>query len=184
MKQERAVRTREAILDAAAIEFAAHGFAHANLQRVVERTGLTRGALYGHFASKVALADELALLFRHEWSALVAWGGSLPALPARALRELVVELTRRVCHESRFRAGLRLMTETPDREQEMAQELSALLHVLVTLLDGTRSAHGGDSERLGRVLLWVVLGVQHASADGRCEDSVRELCDVLAPEDG
>ncbi|WP_399895562.1 TetR family transcriptional regulator [Streptomyces sp. BBFR51] len=183
MKQERAIRTREAILNAAAAEFAAHGFAHANLQRVVERTGLTRGALYGHFASKGALADELTSLFRHELSALAARSGARAVPAARALRELVVELARRVCHENRFRAGLRLMAESPDGERgEMTCELNALLRVLTSLLE--HSAAGGDPERLGRALLWTVLGLQHTPTGGRHEDDLRELCDVLAPGKG
>ncbi len=47
--------TRRAILDAAFDEIYKYGFQAANLDRVIERTGVTRGALYHHFKSKKAL---------------------------------------------------------------------------------------------------------------------------------
>ena len=58
-RQERAERSRARILDAAADEFDAHGFSGARLERIVERTGLTKGAVYFHFRSKLDLAKAL-----------------------------------------------------------------------------------------------------------------------------
>lgn len=58
-RQERAERSRARILDAAADEFDAHGFSGARLERIVERTGLTKGAVYFHFRSKLDLARAL-----------------------------------------------------------------------------------------------------------------------------
>lgn len=54
-KKQPAV-TRQLILDAAGEEFSVHGYAGAGLNAVVERAGLTKGALFHHFADKLALA--------------------------------------------------------------------------------------------------------------------------------
>lgn len=71
-KQERAMKTRAAILDAAAAEFDAHGYDGARLDRIVERTGATKGAVYFHFPSKIAIARALREENPENWSALVA----------------------------------------------------------------------------------------------------------------
>ncbi|MFI6155004.1 ScbR family autoregulator-binding transcription factor [Kitasatospora sp. NPDC051170] len=56
MRQERAVRTRRLILEAAASVFDEHGYEGATINQVVARAGVTRGALYFHFTSKRELA--------------------------------------------------------------------------------------------------------------------------------
>ena len=52
---ERAAETREALLTAARPLFAAHGFADVALETIVRAAGVTRGALYHHFADKTEL---------------------------------------------------------------------------------------------------------------------------------
>ncbi|GAA2910967.1 ScbR family autoregulator-binding transcription factor [Streptomyces mexicanus] len=55
-KQDRAFRTRRLILEAAAAVFDAYGYRAAKLSDILERTNLTKGALYFHFAGKEDLA--------------------------------------------------------------------------------------------------------------------------------
>ncbi|MCA9655428.1 MAG: TetR/AcrR family transcriptional regulator [Myxococcales bacterium] len=43
---------REEILDAAAAEFGEHGFSRASYNRIIERAGLSKGAMYYYFADK------------------------------------------------------------------------------------------------------------------------------------
>jgi AcrR family transcriptional regulator len=52
---ERAADTREALIAAARPLFAAHGFADVALETIVRAAGVTRGALYHHFADKTDL---------------------------------------------------------------------------------------------------------------------------------
>ena len=49
---ERRANTRAALIDAARDLFAAKGFAATGREEIVERAGVTRGAMYHHFASK------------------------------------------------------------------------------------------------------------------------------------
>ena len=51
--------TRERLLEAAFVEIHEHGYRAANMDRVVERSGVTRGALYHHFGSKKGLAQAM-----------------------------------------------------------------------------------------------------------------------------
>jgi AcrR family transcriptional regulator len=52
---ERAAETREALIAAGRPLFAAHGFADVALETIVRAAGVTRGALYHHFADKTEL---------------------------------------------------------------------------------------------------------------------------------
>lgn len=56
-RQERALRTRRLILEAAASVFDEFGYEGATIGEVVSRAGVTRGAVYFHFASKRDLAQ-------------------------------------------------------------------------------------------------------------------------------
>jgi AcrR family transcriptional regulator len=51
-QSERRAHTRAALIDAGRILFTERGFAGAGREDIVEHAGLTRGALYHHFASK------------------------------------------------------------------------------------------------------------------------------------
>jgi AcrR family transcriptional regulator len=53
--KEEAAQTRRTILDAARLEFATQGYASASIADIADRTHLTHGALYHHFATKEAL---------------------------------------------------------------------------------------------------------------------------------
>lgn len=56
VRQVRAEATRNAVLGAAADVFARRGYAAANLSEIIELSGVTKGSLYFHFASKEDLA--------------------------------------------------------------------------------------------------------------------------------
>ncbi|MEU2660577.1 ScbR family autoregulator-binding transcription factor [Streptomyces sp. NPDC007325] len=55
-QQARAIRTRRAILEAAATVFAERGYERATVGEILARAGVTKGALYFHFASKEEVA--------------------------------------------------------------------------------------------------------------------------------
>lgn len=58
-EQERAIRTRNAILLAAAVVFDERGFEAASIAEILSRAGVTKGGLYFHFPSKEALAEAV-----------------------------------------------------------------------------------------------------------------------------
>ncbi|GHF78790.1 ScbR family autoregulator-binding transcription factor [Streptomyces filamentosus] len=55
-RQPRAIRTRNAVLTAAAEVFARRGYEAANIAEILTQAQVTKGALYFHFASKEELA--------------------------------------------------------------------------------------------------------------------------------
>ncbi|WP_133914577.1 ScbR family autoregulator-binding transcription factor [Streptomyces sp. NBC_00582] len=58
-KQERAIRTRRAIVEAAGAVFDEHGYMSTTIAMVLERAEVTKGALYFHFPSKESLAQAV-----------------------------------------------------------------------------------------------------------------------------
>ncbi|WP_371524691.1 TetR/AcrR family transcriptional regulator [Streptomyces sp. NBC_01283] len=74
-QQERALRTRRAILTAAAEVFDDFGYEAATMSQILRRAGVTKGALYFHFTSKEQLASEVL----HE-------NAQVPAVPPQRLK--------------------------------------------------------------------------------------------------
>lgn len=100
--QERAVRTRRAVLEAAAAVFAERGYAAATINEILTRSGVTKGALYFHFASKEELAKGVL-------DAQVLQTGLPPQ--ASTLQEWVdvgMALAHRLPREPLLQAGARL----------------------------------------------------------------------------
>ncbi|MFI7320390.1 TetR family transcriptional regulator [Streptomyces venezuelae] len=197
VKQDRARRTHALVLDAAAAEFAAQGFAATNLQVVARRTGLTKGALYGHFASKAELAAELTRQFEESWQGLLtAAEGAMSSTratsastPLRVLDVLLTQLSERARHDARFGAGLRLVTEkarSEDTRPVQVDQLRVLLLHLIALAQREGEIDAGHQpELLAQLMMAVVFGLQHTvaatSQDAPDADRTRELWKILLP---
>ena len=107
-RQDRAERTRNLILDAAAEAFDARGFVGASLSDILARAGVTKGALYFHFSSK----EELAKALIEE-----QWNIELPELenttnPIQSVIDLCHSFCHSLCTNIRVRASNRLVTES------------------------------------------------------------------------
>jgi AcrR family transcriptional regulator len=108
---KNAERTRESILDAAALEFAHFGFSGARLDRVIGATGMTKGAFYFHFASKRALADSLLAPRFEQWPVMVAQVREDGGRGLSGMRLLALRAVREMATNLRVRAAMRLSQE-------------------------------------------------------------------------
>ncbi|PPK65466.1 ScbR family autoregulator-binding transcription factor [Actinokineospora auranticolor] len=107
-RQERAEHTRNAILDAAAAKFDEYGFLGASLSDILAEAGVTKGALYFHFASKEELANALiAEQFASDHEPLA--GVERPGLQTAI--DMGHELAANLRANKRVRAGIRLVIE-------------------------------------------------------------------------
>jgi AcrR family transcriptional regulator len=110
-RQARALATRETILDAAAHEFAAEGYQGASLSKILERSGVTKGAMYFHFASKEAMARAVADIMEARIPEVVAdWVGPGHD-PLGAAAHLAVGWAVILRDEVACRGGLRIVHE-------------------------------------------------------------------------
>ncbi|MFE7858736.1 TetR family transcriptional regulator [Streptomyces sp. NPDC057403] len=165
MVQKRAVRTRAQVLDAAAEEFAAYGYTGTTLLDVVKRTGMTKGALYGHFSSKEELAAALVEESGAELSLRAARAGR-PGPPAvDTLRETVLDLTRHLRQDARARSALRLAVEVPSLDRDdggLVERICLLLARAVAQTQADDGSSGGLSpQAAARLLMAVFFGIPH-----------------------
>ncbi|WP_189967745.1 ScbR family autoregulator-binding transcription factor [Streptomyces violascens] len=103
--QPRAARTREVLLRAAAEVFAEVGYTRASLVKIIERAGLTTGAVYFHFKSKEGLARAVI----HEQAADVEFPQGEPGL--QHLIDITTHLAVELQQNTLLRAGVRLAVE-------------------------------------------------------------------------
>jgi AcrR family transcriptional regulator len=88
-QEERRARTRAALLRAASTAFAGKGYEGASIDAIAASVGLSKGAVYGHFPSKLELYLEVLsqLLEQAEWRlervATAIRGGSGPLEASR-----------------------------------------------------------------------------------------------------
>lgn len=106
-KQERAERTRTTILDAAATVFDRQGFAGASLSDILAEAGVTKGALYFHFASK----EELAHALVDEQFTVRPPDGDDGKPGLQAVIDLTQSMARSLRENARVRASIRLVIE-------------------------------------------------------------------------
>jgi AcrR family transcriptional regulator len=187
-KQARSLQTYERVLDAAAVEFAQHGYPNTNLQRVAERTGLTKGALYGHFASKEELAAALVERLDQAVRTLAAGTGDTRTPALAKLRSLTFSLADRLHTDIRTTAALRLVMEEARASEEQPAVLSALRTYTVGLV--RQAQHERDmapelpTEPVADLLLVVLFGAHYTASVMDWQElpaRIREMWDILDP---
>ncbi|MEO3975080.1 ScbR family autoregulator-binding transcription factor [Streptomyces sp. CAU 1734] len=111
IKQERAVRTRRALIESAAEAFGVRGYTEATLHMISAGAGVSTGALHFHFENKAAVA---AAVERTAARALRAAACAVYAERSSALQALADAshvLARALARDAVVRAGLQLGRE-------------------------------------------------------------------------
>ncbi|MEV6570308.1 ScbR family autoregulator-binding transcription factor [Streptomyces sp. NPDC051577] len=129
VKQERAVRTRLAILQAAATVFEEHGYEAAKLSDIVNIAKVTKGALYFHFDSKDDLAQAVVNAQNQ---------GQPRALPqSHKVQEFIdigMIFSHQLRHDVLMRASARLTLDRPGRELDQAAPYTAWIELHTDVL--------------------------------------------------
>ncbi|WP_411082994.1 ScbR family autoregulator-binding transcription factor [Streptomyces sp. cmx-18-6] len=110
-KQERATRTRKALIHSAATVFERHGYGQARLALISAGAGVSTGALHFHFENKAAVAEAVVAEASH---GLLDLSGSIRRKANTALQALVDTshaLADLLCQDPVTRAGFRLSHE-------------------------------------------------------------------------
>lgn len=110
-QQERAKRTRAAIVESAAVEFGKRGYAAASINTILEGSHATKGAMYFHFSSKEDLARAvLAAATARYHSIFERWDG-VARDPLDTLHAIIVDIARGFADSAILRAEFRLIAE-------------------------------------------------------------------------
>jgi AcrR family transcriptional regulator len=172
LKQDRARKTHEVLLDAAADEFVRRGYAAANLKQIADQVGMSKGALYAHFPSKEALAAALTAPFDQAWRAILRQArDSHP--PLQTLQGVMAGLADRLRDDVRFRAGLQLASEEARARGDVPAVIGETTRVVTTLVHQAQQ-HGElqtahPPEALGQLAVACVFGLYHVTSHHRLD---------------
>ena len=159
---ERAARTRETILDAAAEVFDRNGYPGAGLAEILDTAGVTKGALYFHFASKEELARAI---IADQVIADAAPDTDGPAL--QHLIDLTFRIGQRLIRNVRARAAVRLAIEHASFTVPLVEPYVEWIRIVRALL--TRAGENGelrpgvDPDQVAHLLVGAFTGVQLTS---------------------
>lgn len=168
LRQERAVRTRERILLAAAEAFAAKGYPGVTILDIAQGAGMTKGAVYFHYVNKEALAVAVTDLF-YRRIAEVADGVAESGLPpVSAVAELLIRTALAFQQEATIQAGARLQLERIFIDAQLTAPFRGYTDLVAGwLADGARELGAewtcGDPATLATVLVSAFFGAQHMS---------------------
>ncbi|MFC9968777.1 TetR/AcrR family transcriptional regulator [Nocardia ignorata] len=165
-QQERARRTRAAIIKSAAVEFGKSGYAAASLNRILEGSRATKGAMYFHFDSKEDLARavldtavERYRLCAERWLARTDLG------PLDVLHGMVDEVALRLEHDTIVQAEYRLVIE-PDFHRDAGNGGGRILGratrvLAVRAIDDGQLRADADPDRFTRTLAAALAGQRY-----------------------
>ncbi|MEU6422823.1 ScbR family autoregulator-binding transcription factor [Streptomyces spiralis] len=108
VKQERALRTREALINSAATVFHRDGFSVASLTAISSLAGVSNGALHFHFASKARLAEAVEDAAAHRLECIVTAHDGAAGNALQLLVDVSHDLARRLTEDVVLRAGFEL----------------------------------------------------------------------------
>jgi AcrR family transcriptional regulator len=176
--QQRAIRSREAIIRAAAQVVDRHGLKAATVTKVSAAAGLSTGAVYFHFADKNALASALEDQALRELRSLPGAQGSGPGPALTTLVDTTCELARLLSQDVVVRAGFQVSC---DRAEGGTPALRCqLVRLLLRLLDAAKHdgslAPGVAVDDIVADILAVIIGVQILS---RQPDAAQHMPRVL-----
>ncbi len=184
--------TRQRILGAAFEEFFRHGFQAARVDTILERAGVTKGALYHHFPDKTALGYAVVEEVVHE-PLLEAYLGPLRDATGDPLAALQQVLRRRA--DDFLDGGIELGCPL----NNLAQEMSPLdegfrTRVAATLSEWTEAftaalrraqEHGSlradvDAARVAALLVATIEGSFGMAKNAKSVDLLRSNLEMLA----
>ena len=156
-QQERAKRTRAALVESAAVEFAKRGYAAASVNTILEGSNATKGAMYFHFQSKEDLAKAVLAAGVGRFSELTRrWTERTDVGALEALHGLVVDLANLFRSSVIVRAEFRLIVEPefyPDVQEGGSKVWGGAAYQLaMRAADEGTLRPGATPERFMRVL--------------------------------
>lgn len=120
-QQERAVRTREAVIQAAAEAFADAGFLATSMADIFARAGVTKGALYFHFTSKEELAFAIIDAEEQAAAEMIESVMATDSPPLQKLIDISFRWAHLIQSNSIVQAGLRMIIEQGTYSRPMPQ---------------------------------------------------------------
>jgi AcrR family transcriptional regulator len=138
--QARSEHTRRKLVRAGAEMFNRNGYASATLKQIAGNAGVTKGALYFHFASKDGLAEAVQELGCAMLREFVAGHRRAGLAPVQCLIDITHWLARTLHEDPVVRASFRITTECTGREPSVTDFHQAWIGEVLLLIEQARAA--------------------------------------------
>ncbi|MER8062461.1 MULTISPECIES: ScbR family autoregulator-binding transcription factor [unclassified Streptomyces] len=192
--QTRSERTRSRLIEAGARQFGTYGYAGATLERIAADAGLTKGALYFHFASKEVLAEAVQQEGGARLACFLRGRAQDGAPPVQILIDMTHWLARALREDPLVGAGLRIAHDRTDRNLPAAGPYGAWEHEVRRLLSwagATGALRAAGRAEGAATLLWTTVcglaavagALPAAELDRRLTATWDLLLTVLVPQD-
>lgn len=171
--KEDAEKTRLAILEAAETLFLEKGVAHTSLQHIARQAGVTRGAVYWHFANKAHLFNAMLNQVRLPPEQLVERMRGCPEHdPLQSLHGLCIEAIAGLARDEQKRRVFTILLrrcEFTEELREAEERHEAFINLFIELCEQQFSSpsvsqrlHAGLSPRLAaRAVHGLIVGLFH-----------------------
>ncbi|UPU46718.1 MULTISPECIES: TetR/AcrR family transcriptional regulator [Rhodococcus] len=165
--QDRAVRTREAIIVVAARHFDTDGYGHTSINTLSATGKFAKGAMYYHLPSKEAIAQHVISDWNRTLDETVS--EALAAGPRTSLGEklaaIFTSLARQIAEDTNVRAGMKLTLEpTIDKAAGFAHWVDAISDIIDTAITTGELTDTPTTHRLAWNLCAGTIGAVNASA--------------------
>ena len=185
-KQARAVRTRETILADAARQFDNDGYGNTSVSTILAANDIAKGALYYHFPSKEAIAQQLS----ESWNEAVAESISDAAAhldggtAVDRLTAIFTSLAHKIADDTTLRAGMKLTLEPAvDNGAAFAHWVDSIGEIIETAITEGELTDTPIARRLAWNLCAGTIGAANASATLREDiDLATRIEDVVTAQ--
>lgn len=178
--QQRAIDTRELVLDSAARLLATKSVGDVTVAEIMAVSRVSQGSMFYHFSSKGALVDELV---RRQEIRSIQLGEAADLDPAPAVKALIsytLALGQAVVEEPLMQSALKLSTQAIGNPQQIW--LRSCESLILRCYTETRQQPGVDSALIARAVVAMVTGP--TVLEGPTEDlaqRIKTLWDLLLP---
>lgn len=179
VSREHVAARRDQILDAACACFARRGFQETTIRDIREESGLSTGAIYGHFASKDAIVRGAADRARERLEGILAEARA-EADPRRGLERLFEALTAcearpREEHRQAIRLEIRLWAaalHSPDLRGIVREWYGTLVPAIADLVGRIRAEEGSAGPPAETTARAIVAAIQGSLLQRMVEEDV------------
>ncbi|MGW1104693.1 ScbR family autoregulator-binding transcription factor [Streptomyces sp. NPDC002540] len=193
--QARSQRTRQRLVHAGAQMFNRNGYANATLGQIAGAAGMTKGALYFHFASKDALADAVQERGRAMVQDFITEHQEAGVPPVQVLIDMTHWLARTFHDDPVIRAGFRITNECTGRQPPVTDFHQTWITEVLRLLGQAREAgalqdretYDGPETLLSATVCGIGVlagtGMPHPQLSARVTALWKPLLSALVPQD-
>lgn len=171
---------RERLLAEATRQFVERGFDGTSMQQIADACGVTKAALYYHYAGKADLLLDIVGGYLDEVAGVVARAATVPEAGERVRAVIAGLFALPVGSRAVMRLAMHDLRHLPDDRRAAfgTQYHERFLQPLTAIVEGGMDA-GTFARRDPATVVWMLLGMLYPFFSGRARDDEEQVIDDL-----